>query len=246
MKFRASKICGAKSCARSAVCEYQQGEFKLAHKLSITWFLLLKKIKRKCYAKYVISCMFTFGMQITVKCCKLLLRQQIALLCLFQTQSTQHWSAVIKLWNIHTTNTVTYSYSSAHVITALLVKHGNSQFIIPVKVIRTLRCYEDWRKAAVRQNWHTNGACERVLPTDSTDTSQWKCHNCICGKRAVEKLTQYPTRIENIPANCLRSTSWQSVASIPLLEETIYQTATSWAHCDSFLTQSFVDERSVF
>lgn len=79
-----------------------------------------------------------------------------------------------------------------------------------------------------------------------TDTTQWKCHNCICGKRAVENFTQYPTRIENIPVNCLRSTSWQSVASIPLLEDTIYETATSWAHRDSFLTQSSVDKRNVF
>jgi len=149
-------------------------------------------------------------------------------------------------YEIHTKNIVTCSYSSVHVRTVLLVTHGNSHFIIPVKVIRTLKCYEDWRKVSVRPKWSSNGACECGLPTDSTDTSQWKCHNCICGKRAVEKLTQYPRRIENIPANCLRSTSWQSVTSIPLLEETVYQTATSCAHCDSFSTQSSVDKRSVF
>lgn len=185
------------------------------------------------------------GMQVTAKWCKLLLRRQIALFCLLQTQSTQHWSAVVKLWKTHTTNSVMYSYSSVHVITAQLVVHCNSHFLIPLTVFRKLMFYEDWRKVSVRQNWSTNSACKCGLSTDSTDTSQWKCHNYNCGKRAVEKLTQYPTRIGNFPANCLRSTSWQSVASIPLLEETIYQTIRR-EHTATLFNTKFCGEWSVF
>jgi superfamily II helicase len=39
-KYKASNICDAKSCARTAVCEYQQGEYKLAHNLSVIGYLL--------------------------------------------------------------------------------------------------------------------------------------------------------------------------------------------------------------
>jgi hypothetical protein len=58
-----------------------------------------------------------------------------------------------------------------------------------------------------------------------TDTSEGTCHDCSCGTRAVEKLTRYRMNIETIPTEGSRSTSWQSIASIPLLaERTCFQT----------------------
>lgn len=39
-----------------------------------------------------------------------------------------------------------------------------------------------------KRKCNTYGACECRSPTDFTDTSQWRWHNCICETRAVEKL----------------------------------------------------------
>ena len=51
--------------------------------------------------------------------------------------------------------------------------------------------------------WHkqcnTYNTCECRSPSDSTDTSQWKCHNCSCGKKAVENFRRYQARIRSLP-----------------------------------------------
>jgi hypothetical protein len=39
------------------------------------------------------------------------------------------------------------------------------------------------------------GTWERRSPTDCTDTSQWRRHNCSCRTRAREKLMQHNTKI---------------------------------------------------
>jgi hypothetical protein len=58
------------------------------------------------------------------------------------------------------------------------------------------------------------GTCECRSPTDCTDTSQWRCNDCSCGTRAVEKLTHedwdYPNRESSkyfMTINCIHTTT---------------------------------------
>jgi hypothetical protein len=39
-----------------------------------------------------------------------------------------------------------------------------------------------WR-SLWEKKWNINGVCECGLPRHSRDTSQWKCHKCICEKK---------------------------------------------------------------
>jgi hypothetical protein len=61
---------------------------------------------------------------------------------------------------------------------------------------------------------YMKAGCPRALCT-----SHWRCHNCSCGTRAIEKLTWCHTRTGAIQTKGPRNTSWVSVASILLLME---------------------------
>ena len=59
-------------------------------------------------------------------------------------------------------------------------------------------------------------------PTACTDISPWRCHNCRCGTRAVEKSTRYRKRTGTIPTEGSVIASWRSIASITLLAKCAY------------------------
>jgi hypothetical protein len=85
-----------------------------------------------------------------------------------------------------------------------------------------LHPYDDvfrWIQQKLRVTWsittmkHVNVAS----PTACTDTGQWRCHNCSCGTRVVEKSTQYRKRTGTVPTEGSVIASWRPVASTPLL-----------------------------
>jgi hypothetical protein len=98
----------------------------------------------------------------------------------------------------------------------------------------------------VRQKWSTNGVCESRLPANGANTNQWKCHNYLCGKRAIEKLTQYPHKNWEHP--CQLSSKYFVIVS------SIHTTTRSddLSNCyfvstlRLFLTQSSVDEKKAY
>lgn len=85
-----------------------------------------------------------------------------------------------------------------------------------------VRPYDDvfrWSQEQLRETWsittmkHVNVAS----PTACTDTSPWRCHNCSCGTRAVEKPTRYRKRTGTIQTEVSVIASWRWIASITLL-----------------------------
>jgi hypothetical protein len=60
----------------------------------------------------------------------------------------------------------------------------------------------------------SDGICECRSPTNCMDTSQWKCHNCSCGSRVLETLTQHRTTVGATPnrGSSKYSASWRSIA----------------------------------
>ena len=81
-----------------------------------------------------------------------------------------------------------------------------------------------WSQQQLRETWsittmkHVNVAS----PTAYTDTSPWRCHNCSCGTRVVEKPTRYLKRTWTLPTEGSVIASWRSVASITLLAKRAY------------------------
>jgi hypothetical protein len=76
---------------------------------------------------------------------------------------------------------------------------------------------DNWSSACLRREvWHIRNLW---MSTGCTGTNRWRCHNCCCGKRAVENLTWYRTVIGTGPTECPQSTSWPSVWSTALLAE---------------------------
>jgi hypothetical protein len=56
--------------------------------------------------------------------------------------------------------------------------------------MKNLMCFDCWGNVSCGMQCETN---------DSTDTSQWMCHNCSCGTRAVHELKRYRTRLKISP-----------------------------------------------
>ena len=101
-------------------------------------------------------------------------------------------------WNTWTTKTLWYPSLSVPVKVEMLLLLGNKRCVILVTVIR-LKCFS---KCAALSPWDRKfniyGCHECRSPTDCKDTSQWRCHICICGTRTVEKLTRYRTYVPEI------------------------------------------------
>jgi hypothetical protein len=81
-----------------------------------------------------------------------------------------------------------------------------------------------WSQQQLHKTWsittmkHVNVASLATC----TDTSQWRCHSCSCGTRAVENPTRYRKRTRTIPTEGSVFASWRSIASIPLLAKCAY------------------------
>jgi hypothetical protein len=104
---------------------------------------------------------------------------------------------------------------------------------------------------------NTCSTLECRLPTDCTGTSQWRCHNCSCGTRAME-LTQYHKRtgtnsIESLKYFVISNfihfiTRWvyncfQSIVLYGCNFANDYNINTMWI---SFFTWHYVDKLSMF
>jgi hypothetical protein len=88
----------------------------------------------------------------------------------------------------------------------------------------------------LRETAHVNARVPRTV-------RPWRCHNCSCESRAVEKFTPCCMRIGTIRTEGHRITSWKSIESIPPLAEstsfyqrlsstdTILRTATAPTQC---------------
>jgi hypothetical protein len=121
------------------------------------------------------------------------------------------------LWNTRATNTVTCCSRLVPVIVVFVLIHGNSPCIILFNAIQVLIHVDDWNSACLRREvWHIRNLW---MSMGYTDTNRWRCHNCCCGKIAVENLTWYRTVIGTGPTEGPQSTSWPSVWSTTLLAE---------------------------
>jgi hypothetical protein len=77
---------------------------------------------------------------------------------------------------------------------------------------------------------NTYSACECRSPTDFTYTSQWRWHYCICGTRAVEKLS--PHRTGN--GGCPDRGSSKCLATIICIHTTIHRAYMCFQAISSF------------
>jgi hypothetical protein len=79
------------------------------------------------------------------------------------------------------------------------------------------RCHPDDLAIAAASLWdrkcNTYGTCECRLPLDCMDNKHWRCHNCSCEMRPVEKLTQYCVRMGNISTKGPQSASRPGLSS---------------------------------
>ena len=71
------------------------------------------------------------------------------------------------------------------VIVGLVLRKGNTHYIFLVTsssldCASTIEAMSSWD-----MKFNTYDTCECGSPTECTDTSQWGCHNCSCGTRAV-------------------------------------------------------------
>jgi hypothetical protein len=111
----------------------------------------------------------------------------------------QHSSGQLWSWNIQATNMATCSYPFVQVIVELLLLHGITCYVILVDVMETkIGVVSSWgrkRNAYDKREWRS--------PTDCMNTSQWRCHNCSCGMRAVKKLMRYYTKVGTISTGVL-------------------------------------------
>jgi hypothetical protein len=91
--------------------------------------------------------------------------------------------------------------------------------------------------------YNTNDTCSCWFPTEFTDNSKWKCHNCSCVTTAADNLMRYRTGIDAVPSENPRSVFWRWIGYWPLLTEGMFVSKLPSATPLSFLTRHHSMER---
>jgi hypothetical protein len=104
------------------------------------------------------------------------------------------------------------------VIPELMLMQGNT--VILVHIIQILMCFFMTGVACLwDRKCNTYGIYEYTSQRDSTNTSQWRSHNCRFGTRAMKKRMWYGMKIGTIPIKGPWSTSLLSIPTISLCTE---------------------------